>query len=161
MGSWHKPGRLNSAPRQNFNSDKLPENELKLLFLIPLVQVAWAHGAISPRERQVIFAAARDEGIDEIDPLNDRLALMLVYQPSRRFFDSCLQLINERLQTMTIKERERRKQKILDYATRVAAAAGEKSLMDVSHNISFEERLALADIMAAMNKKSNQTRLNC
>ena len=130
---------------------ELNENEMQLLFLTPLVQIAWAHGAISPRERQLVFEAARAEGIDERDPLNDRLADWLINQPSRKFFDDCLELINERLRQMTVKEREARKSEILARGTGVAASAGGKSLMDIKHHISPEERETLNKISAAMN----------
>lgn len=127
------------------------EREGELLFLVPLVQIAWAHGAISPRERQLVFEAARAEGIDERDALNDCLADWLINQPSRKFFDDSLQLINEKLLQMTVKERELRKASILASGTRVAASAGGKSLMDIEHHISPEERETLNEISAMMD----------
>jgi uncharacterized tellurite resistance protein B-like protein len=126
---------------------------LPLLFLVPLVQIAWAHGAISPRERQLVFEAARIEGIDERDALNDRLADWMLNQPSRKFFDDCLELINEKLSQMTVREREQRKAGILAFGKRVAASAGGKSLMDIDHHISSEERETLDEIAAAMNRR--------
>ena len=46
------------------NNGSLEKDERALLFLIPLVQVAWAHGGVSPREALCIFEAAREDGID-------------------------------------------------------------------------------------------------
>ncbi len=132
--------------------DKSSQNEMSdedrtLLFLIPLVQMAWAHGAISPREKQVIFDAAREEGIDHRSSLNDTLDKWLVYQPSRQFYDECLGLIKNTLQTMTVKEREQKREKMFECCRTVAAAAGGKSLMDVNHHISLEEKELLAMLM--------------
>lgn len=157
MGNRYETHQLKASNNKKKALNQLAENERELLFLIPLVQVAWAHGAISPRERQLIFEAARSEGIDERHPHNNRLADWLVYQPSRRFFDECLQMINEELLGMTVKERELRKEKILDFCTRIAAAAGDKSLMDVEHFISTEERETMVEISAMLNHRPRES----
>ena len=153
MKKNYRPEKINDFTNEQRRAGELDENEGKLLFLVPLVQVAWAHGAISPRERQLIFEAARIEGIDARDALNDRLADWLINQPSRKFFDDCLQLINEKLLQMTVKEREERKAEILAFGTRVAASAGGKSLMDIEHHISPEEHETLGEISAVMNQR--------
>jgi hypothetical protein len=110
---------------------------------MPLVEMAWAHGAISPREKYLIFAAAREDSIDERHEMNDTLADLLRYQPSRAFFEDCLTLIAEKLRLMTIRERTRQNDKILRRCRAVAASAGEKSLMDLNHHISPEEKSLL------------------
>ena len=131
--------------------DKSSQNEMSdedksLLFLIPLVQMAWAHGAISPREKQVIFDAAREEGIDHRSSLNDTLDKWLVYQPSRQFYDECLELIKNTLQTMTVKEREQKRDKMFERCRTVAASAGDKSPMDLNHHVSGEEKDLLTEL---------------
>ena len=150
--------KRNYKPKKNYDlNSAFGENEMPLLFLVPLVQVAWAHGAISPRERQLIFEAARIEGIDGRDALNDVLADWLLNQPGQKFFNDCLQLINEKLTQMTVKERNQRKASILDYGKRVAAAAGGKSLMDINHDISEEEQATLNEISEMMNHRPRQS----
>lgn len=120
--------------------DELTKEELSLLYLTPLVQTAWACGAVSPREKQVIYQSARHEEIDEKHHFNDIIHEWLLYQPSQNFFDNCLFLINDSLEKMTVKERQALKTKILQRCSEVAASAGGKSLMDVNHHISDEER---------------------
>lgn len=160
MGGWYRlMTNFKTAKQKQLSLNEFTEHDAELLFLMPLVQVAWAHGAVSPRERQVIFEAARNEGIDERHPLNQRLADWLVYQPSQNFFTKCLRMINERLREMSVKEREWRKSKILNYATRVAASAGEKSLMDTEHRVSAEELRALAKISEMMDRRQNRNAL--
>jgi hypothetical protein len=122
------------------NVDELTQEELSLLYLIPLVQTAWACGAVSPREKQVIYQSARTEQIDEKHQFNDIIHEWLLYQPSQSFFDNCLFLINDSLEKMTVKERQALKTKILQRCNEVAASAGGKSLMDVNHHISDEEK---------------------
>ena len=119
--------------------EKLTEQEKSLLFLTPLIQTAWICGGISPREKQVIYQAAREEKIDERHYFNDIIDEWLKYQPSRLFFDDCLTLINNSLEKLTVKERRNLKTKILERCNRVAASAGGKSLMDVNHHISADE----------------------
>ncbi len=135
----------------NYFADKSSQNEMtdedtSLLFLIPLVQMAWVHGAISPREKQVIFDAAREEGIDHRSSLNDTIDNWLVYQPSRQFYDECLLLIQTELQSMTVKERDQKRNKLLTRCQTVAASAGDRSPLDVNHRISLEEKELLAEL---------------
>ena len=135
----------------NYFADKssqgeMTDEDMALLFLMPLVQMAWAHGAISPREKRVIFDAAREEGIDHRSSLNDTLDKWLVYQPSRVFYVDCLGLIKTTLQTMTVKERGKKRDKLFERCRTVAASAGGKSLMDVNHHISEEERELLTEL---------------
>jgi hypothetical protein len=119
--------------------DNLTDEEKSLLFLTPLVQTAWVCGGISPREKQVIYRAAREEAIDERHQFNDVIDEWLKYQPSRMFFEDCLELINDSLEKMTVKERSTLKSKILERCNQVASAAGSKSLMDINHHISLDE----------------------
>lgn len=124
----------------------MTDEDMSLLFLMPLVQMAWAHGAISPREKRVIFDAAREEGIDHRSSLNDTLDRWLVYQPSRPFYDECSGLIKTALKTMTVKVRDQKRDKIVERCRTVAASAGGKSLMDINHHVSTEERELLGEL---------------
>ena len=119
--------------------DELTEQEKSLLFLTPLIQTAWVCGGVSPREKQVIYKAAREEAIDERHQFNDIIDEWLKYQPSQIFFDDCIALINNSLEKMTVKERNLLKTKILQRCNQVAASAGGKSLMDINHHISPNE----------------------
>ncbi|MBX7170477.1 MAG: hypothetical protein K1X72_05925 [Pyrinomonadaceae bacterium] len=119
--------------------DELSEQEKSLLFLTPLIQTAWVCGGVSPREKQVIYKAAREESIDERHQFNDIIDEWLKYQPSQIFFDDCIALINNSLEKMTVKERNLLKTKILQRCNQVAASAGGKSLMDINHHISPNE----------------------
>ncbi len=130
--------------------DDLSDEDTSLLFLIPLVQMAWAHGAVSPREKQVIFDAAREEGIDHRSLLNDTIDNWLVYQPNRQFYDECLFLIQTKLQSLTVKERTQKRNGLLTRCKTVAASAGDRSPLDTNHRISPEEEELLADLEARL-----------
>jgi hypothetical protein len=119
--------------------DELTNDEISLLYLMPLIQMAWICGAVSPHEKQVIFLAARSEAIDELHEFNNVIDEFLIYQPSQTFFEKCLLLINTGFENMTVKERTKIKSTILQRCNQVAASAGEKSQMDTNHVISPEE----------------------
>lgn len=145
-----------SARRLKRFGAEMTENELPLLFLVPLVQTAWAHDAISNREKRVIFDAARGEGIDERSPLNETLGDWLVYQPGKRFYEQCLALIDERLSEMTVKERETTRKKIYRHCHAVAAASGGTRRADVQRFVSREESQSLAAIADAIGYQTPQ-----
>jgi hypothetical protein len=132
-------------------STKIESDKKSMLFLVPLVQMAWAHGAISPREKQVIFETAREDGIDEKHDYNTELDRWLVYQPSREFFDECLEQIESEMRAMTVRQRNEKLETLLRRCERVAASAGEKSRMDINHAISSEEKNLLATLKQTLS----------
>ncbi len=130
---------------------RLSEEEMPLLFLIPLVETAWAHGAIARGEKQLIFTAAREEQIDEKHFLNETLDELLVYQPGQEFFGECLSLIKSELAAMMVKDREPTRAKLVRRCREIAAAAGGNSVMDVDKFTSPEEREVLARLASELD----------
>lgn len=131
--------------------DNLTEEEVSLLHLVPLIQTAWVCNAISKREKQIIYSAARKDSIDERHEFNDIIDEWLSYQPSQKFFDDCLLIISNSFQEMTVKERNSLKSKILGGCNEVAASAGGKSLMDVNHHVSLKEKKLLNKLTEFLN----------
>lgn len=64
-----------------------------LLHLVPLLQVAWAEGAVDDRERELIVKAARSRGVDEGSAADRQLAEWLKSRPSADFFEGTLRAI--------------------------------------------------------------------
>ena len=119
---------------------QLEKDERSLLFMLPIIQVAWAHGAISPREAFAIFEIAREDGIDPTHWFNEKIDSFLMYQPSSKFYEDALDLIRSTIADMTVKERKETVAKLISRSERVAAAAGDRSPMDVDHRVSEEEK---------------------
>ena len=138
--------------------EKLSAAEMPLLFLVPLVETAWAHGAIARNEKQLIFTAAREEQIDEKHPLNETLDELLVYQPGQQFFGDCLSLIKSELAKMTVKEREPKRAKLINRCREIAAAAAGNSVMDVDKSTSPEEREVLARLASELDFREDSPR---
>ena len=124
--------------------------EQRLLFLVPLVQVAWSHGIVSKREKHLIFEAARADGIDERHSHNNTLDKWLNDQPSRQFYNDSLERLSAILHRMTVRERESEREKLLSRCTRVAAVTNDERF-DCDGSISAEERGLLAQIVAGLD----------
>ena len=64
-----------------------PDN-LALLHLAPLVEVAWAEGEVAPRERELILAMAERRGVGPGDPVYAQLTDWLATtNPGSEFLD--------------------------------------------------------------------------
>jgi hypothetical protein len=128
----------------------MTEQELSLLFLMPLIQTAWVCGAVSPREKHVVFLEGRSNNIDERSVLNDFIGELLTIQPSKKFFEDCLLKIKHLLGRMTVAERKQITSNIFSGCEKVAASAGGKSQMDLNHETSVEEALLISEIKATL-----------
>ena len=122
----------------------------RLVALLPLVQVAWADGAIQHRERMQICESARDFGIHRPEALA-RLEGWLSTAPTETFFDRGRQVL------MALATRHRglgadlpddTVDRVEALCLDVAKAAG--GLFDRAFTVSAEEREALAKITAQL-----------
>src|SRR5581483_9141016 len=77
---------------------------IALLYLAPLLQVAWADGRISPRESSLILRAAHYRGIDEQHPAYAKLTAWLDERPPEEFFAQTLRAIGLILQALPPKQ---------------------------------------------------------
>lgn len=123
--------------------------EQRLLFLVPLVQVAWSHGIVSTREKHLVYEAARADGIDDQHAHNDILSKWLNDQPNRQFYNDSLERLSGILHGMTVRNRESERSKLLSRCTRVAAVTNDERF-DCDGSISAEERGLLAQIVAGL-----------
>ena len=118
----------------------------ELLFLMPLIQTAWAHGAVAGKERRLVFEAAREDGIDATSELNGHIHKLLMYQPPQDFFDKRLDEIAEIFGTLTVDERNVLKKKILSRCRAVAESAAGNDPMDVRAFITRSEQRTINEI---------------
>ena len=95
-----------------------------LLHLVPLLQMAWAEGGVSDRERALIVEAARARGIEAGSPADRQLATWLATRPSADFFEGTLRAIGAILQTRPSEKREASRRDLLSYCTAIASASG-------------------------------------
>ncbi len=94
------------------------------LLLAPLVQVAWAEGRVTERERQTVIGLASSRGIQAGSPAHAKLLEWLKERPPDRLFDVAIAAIKAGLSVLTPAEREDRLRRIVDACNRVAQASG-------------------------------------
>lgn len=95
-----------------------------LLHLVPLVQMAWAEGSVSDRERALIVEAARSRSIEAGSPADRQLAGWLAQRPSAELFEKTLRAIGAILEARPEAEREASRRDLLSYCTAIASASG-------------------------------------
>lgn len=120
-----------------------------LLYLVPLVEVAWAEGGVAETEQSLILEAARLRGIDETSAAYKELTQWLEHRPPEEFFMKTLRLIRTVLQSLPPEEREHETQDIITYCVRIAKASHSFGFLPTGH-ISAEERQVLERITAAL-----------
>jgi len=97
---------------------------VKLLHLVPLVQMAWAEGSVSHNERELIVKAARIRGIEEGSAADQLLDQWLTDRPSDETFEKTLRAIRTILHALPESERVNYERDMLSQATAIAEASG-------------------------------------
>ena len=92
--------------------------------LAPLVQVAWAEGAVTDREREKVLRIATERGIDTSSPAYTQLQEWLRTRPADVIFDTAIETIKTGLSVLTPAERADRVKRIVDACREVASASG-------------------------------------
>jgi hypothetical protein len=93
-----------------------------LLFLAPLVRMAWADGSVSPKEHKMIVELARKDGVAKHGVADLLLAEWLAKKPSEDFFYDTLLAIRAVLLAIPREQADVRRQEIISRAKDIAAA---------------------------------------
>jgi ADP-ribose pyrophosphatase YjhB (NUDIX family) len=120
---------------------------VQLLHLVPLVQVAWAEGGVSDRERQLIVEAARAHGVEPGSAADARLGGWLDERPSDEFFERTLRAAAAILESQPEADRQSARRNLVAYSTAVASASG--GLLGFGR-VSESEREVLSRISAEL-----------
>jgi hypothetical protein len=117
--------------------------------LAPLVQVAWAEGAVTDREREKVLRIATERGVDSSSPAYTQLQEWLRTRPADAVFDAAIETIKTGLSVLTPAERADRVKRIVDACREVASASGGLGrLLGLGTGVSSEEE-SILDAMAA------------
>lgn len=120
--------------------------------LLPLVKVAWADGRITKRERQMIFEALFDLGVDPNDENLNQLLGWLELSPNDNFFRESLEKLRAGLETLPDDERANEKYSLISQCTLVAEASGGNSKSPSGgRRICDEEITAVKQIARILN----------
>lgn len=127
-----------------------------LLHLAPLVQVAWADGSVSDRERELIVAASRTRGVAEGSTAARQLDAWLAERPTDAMFEKTLRAVIAMLEARPAREREQTGSDLLSYCAAVAEVSGgilgfgkvspeeRRTLAQITHELERDHRPAIA-----------------
>ena len=136
-----------------------PES-VKLAHLVPLVQVAWAEGRVTRRERALIQEAARLRGIEAGSAEFGRLAGWLDFKPTEEFFERNLRLLRAMLRALPLEEREESRHDLIALCARVAeVSGGEADFAGGGRRICDEEVEIVKRIAAELNRAGREEML--
>lgn len=139
-------GVANRAVLEQLQALGFDRDTVKLLHLVPLIEVAWVDGQLTRSEAAQIWKAARVHGIEEASPAGRRLSSWLETRPSGDFFRRCLRIIRDILLMLPSGERQSRARDLHSCCVEIAAASG--GLLGLGSKISAEERALLERIAA-------------
>jgi hypothetical protein len=97
---------------------------IRLLYLIPALEVAWVDGFLSRNERARMLEFGRIEGVEEGSPAYDELWSWLNDKPTVDFFESTLWLIGRVCGLQSPAVREATVRKVTSYCSQIAEASG-------------------------------------
>ena len=124
------------------------------ILLAPLVQVAWAEGKVTDKERETVLRLAASRGIEKGSPAEAQLLAWLDHRPSDAVFQTAIEVIKSGLSHLSPQEREQRIASIVDACREVSEASGgiAKSL-GFGSGVSSEERSALDVVTKALRSE--------
>jgi hypothetical protein len=100
------------------------ESTVKLLHLVPLVQVAWAEGGISAQERALLTEAARAHGVEEDSEAARTLAGWLETRPDEAFFGRAISILGVLLSARSPEEQKHGHESLVAMCEELAAVSG-------------------------------------
>jgi hypothetical protein len=117
---------------------------LAALSVVPLVEVAWADGALDANERRTLLEQAAATGIISASPAYGLLEAWLEHRPSQQLLDAWRDLVRAIREQIGPAEAERLKAEIVERARVVARASG--GLLGVGSKVSSAEAAMLASL---------------
>jgi len=139
------PDLLRDIEALGFDVDKLP-----LLPIVPILQVAWADGEISPEERKLIVDVARSRAIAEGSPADRQLAEWLDRCPSPGQFARADRLVAAMLAVYSDATQDLSAADLVKYCESVANASG--GILGFG-KVSAGERAAIEKIQEALKSR--------
>lgn len=141
----HDPAMLQELQELGFTPDTV-----SLLPLVPIVQVAWAEGGVSPEERTLIVQFARERGIGAGTAADNQLAAWLNSEPGEDVFARATRLIRAMLDNPSSGGADLGIDDLIRHCEEIAAASG--GVLGF-RRISAGERALLGKIEAALKAK--------
>jgi hypothetical protein len=121
--------------------------------LAPLVQVAWAEGKVTDRERDTVLRLAAARGVEAGSPAHTQLLKWLQERPSDNLFDTAMEVIRGGLALLPPEQREERLKRIVHACHEVAEASGGLAkVLGLGSGVSGEEDALLEAITTTLRE---------
>jgi len=141
----HDPELLQELQALGFTPDTV-----SLVPLVPIVQVAWAEGNVTDRERELIVRFARERGVAPGTSADDQLAAWLAERPADDVFARATRLIRAMLDEPAGDRPALDAADLMRRCEEIAAASG--GVLGFG-KISSEERALLGQIESALKAR--------
>jgi hypothetical protein len=121
-----------------------------VLFLVPLLQVAWSDGGISEKEKALILEAAHAHGVKGGTPAHEKLNGWLAARPPEQTFERALQVIRDLTAFQSTGARQETTGRLMDACERIAAASG--GFLGLGSKISAEEAAVMKRVASEIER---------
>jgi hypothetical protein len=145
-----KTGLSDPALLEELSALGFTPDTISVLPLVPIVEMAWAEGGITPAERTLLIKFARERGIAEGSPADRQLSDWMSRQPSTDVFARATRLIRAMLDTGSPVGGKLTADDLIKYSESIAHASG--GILGIG-KISPEERATLAKIADALKSR--------
>lgn len=141
----HDPELLRDIAALGFTADTV-----SLLPLVPILQVAWAEGGVSPEERKLILDVARHRGIAAGSAADKQLAEWLTTRPSADVFARADRLVAAMLTAHAGPAHDLTAEDLMKYCESIAQASG--GILGLG-KVSHAERVAIEEVQKALKSR--------
>lgn len=125
---------------------------VRLLYLVPLVQVAWASGSVTARERELVLQAAELSGVMQNSRHCQQLIHWLDERPAEEFFAQTLRVIADITELLPTDKRAAGRNSLLVFCANIAEASG--GILGFGNKVSAGEQQVLDQITAELNLRN-------
>jgi hypothetical protein len=126
------------------------------VLVAPLVQVAWADGEVTDREREVVLRLAAERGVAAGTPPHTQILAWLRERPAADLFDAAMEVLNVGFRVLPPTQRAERIRGLLEACEQVAEASGGLAkLLGLSRGVSGEETEVLEELTRKLRGKSS------
>lgn len=123
---------------------------VRILHLVPILQIAWVDGEVSKAEREEILRLAAARGVAEGSPAYARLLSWLDAPPSPEFFERTMTILARLIEVFPEEKEAALQGEIMTSALKVASASG--GFLGLGGKVSADEKALLAHFAETFEK---------
>ena len=127
---------------------------VSLLPLVPVLELAWAEGGITPAERQMLVSLARSRGVAEGSAADHQLTAWIASRPAPEMFAKAGRLISAVLSSGSAVAQGLTADQLVQYCEQIASASGGLLGLPI-RAISMEERNLLTRIAGDLHSRKS------